>query len=90
MSDKIDRVVDLFSRIKSTSQAEEVATVLFAIDEIRSDAVQEMTNEEDFYKYLVDWKKRWNNPSNRESLAARSGFWRRPDGRISTLVMTCP
>jgi len=74
VNDKIDRVVDLFSRIKSTSQAEEVATVLFAIDEIRSDAVQEMTNEEDFYKYLVDWKKRWNNPSNRESLAGTIRF----------------
>ncbi|MDY0151078.1 MAG: macro domain-containing protein [Candidatus Cloacimonas sp.] len=67
---QITRLVDIFSRIKSTDQAEEVGTIMFALDELTHHGVHDLITELDFYKYVLNWKKGWDNPQKRESLAA--------------------
>ena len=59
---KINRTVDLFSRIKSTTQAEEVTTVLYAARKLKKDGNKgNSVSEQDIYNYILDWKKNWNN-----------------------------
>jgi hypothetical protein len=65
---KIDKTVDLFSRIKNTDQAEEVATVLYAVRKLKQEAVQEVS-EEDLYRYILGWKKSWDREDKRRSIA---------------------
>lgn len=57
---KIDKTVDLFSRIKSTEQAEEVTTILFASRQLKSEPNQSVS-ELDVYNYILNWKKSWDN-----------------------------
>ncbi|MDZ4121086.1 MAG: macro domain-containing protein, partial [Candidatus Cloacimonadaceae bacterium] len=66
---EIDRIVDLFSRIKNTRQAEEVTTVLYAVEDLTSGNVNKLTTEQDFFDYIVDWKKHWDTPEKKQSLA---------------------
>jgi len=66
----IERTVDLFSRIKSATQAEEMATILYAIDDLRSSSVNEMTTEQEFFDYIIRWKKHWNKPEKLQSIAS--------------------
>jgi O-acetyl-ADP-ribose deacetylase (regulator of RNase III)/uncharacterized protein YwgA len=56
---KIDKAVDLFSRIKSTQQAEEVLTVLFASRELRRSKQGGELGEQELNQYILDWKKSW-------------------------------
>jgi O-acetyl-ADP-ribose deacetylase (regulator of RNase III)/uncharacterized protein YwgA len=65
----IDSIVDLFSRIKSTAMAEEVGTIVFALNEL-TNAGQKMISEMEFYQYVLNWKKAWDRPEKRESLAS--------------------
>jgi exonuclease I len=44
---KIDKTVDLFSRIRSTEQAEEVATVLYAARQLKQDRANEEVSEQE-------------------------------------------
>lgn len=67
---QITRLVDIFSRIKTSDQAEEVGTIMFALDELTHHGVHDLISELDFYKYVLNWKKAWDNPQKRESLAA--------------------
>lgn len=67
---QITRLVDIFSRIKSSEQAEEVGTIMFALDELTHHGVHNLISELDFYKYVLNWKKAWDNPQKRKSLAA--------------------
>lgn len=65
---RIGKAVDLFSRIKSTEQAEEVVTVLFACRDLkRSHPGAELT-QDDLLKFILDWKKSWNKPEKVRSL----------------------
>lgn len=66
---KINKTVDLFSRIKTTEQAEEVTTVLYAARKLkqRSDATE--VSEDDLYRYVIDWKKSWDSEDKRRSIA---------------------
>ena len=57
---KIDKTVDLFSRIKSTAQAEEVTTVLFAARKLKTSSRDESVSEKDIYDYILEWKKDWH------------------------------
>jgi len=67
---KIDKTVDLFSRIRDTEQAEEVVTVLFASVQIkRGDRATEI-EEQQIYDYILDWKKAWNSPQKKEAVAS--------------------
>jgi O-acetyl-ADP-ribose deacetylase (regulator of RNase III)/uncharacterized protein YwgA len=56
---KISKTVDLFSRIKSTEQAEEVLTVLFASRQIKQARPGAELTEQDIYDFILDWKKSW-------------------------------
>jgi O-acetyl-ADP-ribose deacetylase (regulator of RNase III)/uncharacterized protein YwgA len=67
---KIDKTVDLFSRIKNTDQAEEVATVIFAVQSLKQERNPDEVSEADLFNYILDWKKLWKkDPSKQESLA---------------------
>jgi O-acetyl-ADP-ribose deacetylase (regulator of RNase III)/uncharacterized protein YwgA len=67
---KIDKTVDLFSRIKSTDQAEEVATVIFAVQSLKQERKPDEVTEADLFNYILDWKKLWKkDASKQESLA---------------------
>ena len=56
---------DLLSRIKSTEQAEMIATVLFSYDELCL-SHQEVT-ERQIFDHVINWKKRWRQEKeNRE------------------------
>lgn len=67
---KIDKTVDLFSRIKNTDQAEEVATVIFAVQNLKQERKPEEVSEADLFNYILDWKKLWKkDESKQHSLA---------------------
>ena len=56
---KIDKTVDLFTRIKNTDQAEEVATVIFAVQVLKQERKPDEVSEVDLFNYILDWKKLW-------------------------------
>lgn len=66
---KIAKTVDLFSRIKSTEQAEEVLTVLFASRQLKQARPNVELEERDLYDYILSWKKSWNSSSKHEAVA---------------------
>jgi hypothetical protein len=67
---KIDKTVDLFTRIKNTDQAEEVATVIFAVQKLKQERPPDEVSEIDLFNYILDWKKLWKNDLlKQESLA---------------------
>lgn len=74
---RIDKTVDLFSRIKNTDQAEEVMTVLFASRELKKAKPGEQVTEKELYDYILDWKKRWRTEEKQREVA----------GAIRNLVM---
>ena len=49
--------VDLFSRIKNTSQAEMIATVLFAYDQLKLSKIT--VSDSNIYEYVLNWKPHW-------------------------------
>jgi len=67
---RIDKTVDLFSRIKSTNQAEEVMTVLFASRELKKAKPGEQLTEKELYDYILDWKKRWRTEEKQREVAS--------------------
>lgn len=67
---KISKTVDLFSRIKSTEQAEEVVTVLFASREIKLARPNEEIAEQQLYDYVLEWKKSWRTEEKKHALAS--------------------
>jgi len=58
---KIAKTVDLFSRIKSTEQAEEVVTVLYASRQLKQIRPGEKIEEQQVLDYILNWKKSWSN-----------------------------
>lgn len=69
-SKKIDKVVDLFSRIKSTDQAEEVITVLFASRELKKTEPGKELAEQHLYDFILEWKKSWRTEEKRREVAS--------------------
>jgi len=67
---KIAKTVDLFSRIKSTVQAEEVLTVLFASRELKQSKRNGDVAEQDLQDYILDWKKSWRADDKKHALAS--------------------
>jgi O-acetyl-ADP-ribose deacetylase (regulator of RNase III)/uncharacterized protein YwgA len=67
---RIDKTVDLFSRIKNTDQAEEVMTVLFASRELKKAKPGESVTEKELYDYILDWKKRWRTEEKQREVAS--------------------
>jgi O-acetyl-ADP-ribose deacetylase (regulator of RNase III)/uncharacterized protein YwgA len=67
---KIDKTVDLFSRIKNTEQAEEVATVILAVQNLKQEKKPDEVSEADLFNYILEWKKLWKkHESKQHSLA---------------------
>jgi O-acetyl-ADP-ribose deacetylase (regulator of RNase III)/uncharacterized protein YwgA len=66
---KIAKAVDLFSRIKSTEQAEEVLTVLFASRELKRSKGDGNVAEQDLHSYILDWKKSWRADDKKHAVA---------------------
>lgn len=66
---RIAKVVDLFSRIKSTDQAEEMMTILFASRELKRERPDQPLTEQDLHSYIVEWKKGWATTDKQASLA---------------------
>ncbi len=66
---KIDKTVDLFSRIKSTEQAEEVATIIYACRWVKSRRPADSIAEQDILDYVLDWKPSWQSSEKREAVA---------------------
>lgn len=67
---KIDKTVDLFSRIKNTEQAEEVATVFFAVSKLKEDQNVQIVPESEVFDFVLAWKKAWNTDEKRTSIAS--------------------
>jgi O-acetyl-ADP-ribose deacetylase (regulator of RNase III) len=67
---KIDKTVDLFSRIKNTEQAEEVTTVLFAARKLKEKGNAQAVSEQDIYQYIIEWKKSWDKEDKRKAIAS--------------------
>jgi len=67
---KVIKTVDLFSRIKSTEQAEEVITVLFASRQLKQIRPTAEIKEQQLLDYILDWKKSWRNEDKRNALAS--------------------
>lgn len=51
------KTVDLFGRVKSTDQAEVIATVLFSYDQLVKK--METISDKDVYDFVLDWKLHW-------------------------------
>lgn len=66
---KVDKTVDLFSRIKTTEQAEEVATIIFACRQIKARPDTGPVTEQRILDYVVDWKPSWRQEPKRETVA---------------------
>ncbi|MDQ2082046.1 macro domain-containing protein [Xanthobacteraceae bacterium Astr-EGSB] len=67
---KITKAVDLFSRIKSTEQAEEVLTVFFAARELKQSKHNGDVAEQDLHDYILDWKKTWRTDEKKHAVAS--------------------
>jgi len=63
---KIKKTVDLFSRIKNTEQAEEVATVIFSVQKLKSEKDPSKVTELDLFNYVLEWKKTWKNDVSKQ------------------------
>lgn len=67
---KIEKTVDLFSRIKSTEQAEEVTTILFATRQLKNQSEDKNVSEMEVFDYIRNWKKTWDNSQKMEAVAS--------------------
>lgn len=67
---KIAMTVDLFSRIKSTEQAEEVLTVLYASRQLKLSRQGQEVTEQQLLDYILDWKKAWATDEKHAAIAA--------------------
>lgn len=67
---KVTKVVDLFSRIKSTDQAEEVFTVLYASRHLKQADPEREITEEELLGYILDWKKSWNTDEKKAAISS--------------------
>ena len=67
---KITKAVDLFSRIKTTKQAEEVLTVLYASRQLKQEMGVDTVAEQDIYDYVLDWKKSWQTEEKKHAVAS--------------------
>jgi O-acetyl-ADP-ribose deacetylase (regulator of RNase III)/uncharacterized protein YwgA len=68
--DKVNKAVDLFSRMKNTEQAEEVMTVLFASRQLMKAHPKQQVAEQQLYNYILAWKKAWRTEEKKKALAS--------------------
>ncbi len=65
---KIDKVTDLFMRIKNSEQAEEVTTVFYVIRKLKKE--KPMVSENEIYDKILQWKKHWDQPEKKQAIAS--------------------
>ncbi len=63
---KINKTVDLFSRIKNTDQAEEIATVIYTVQKLKTEHPQNEVSEQDVFDYILEWKKSWSKQPSKQ------------------------
>ena len=61
----MEKTVDLFGRIKSTEQAEVMATVLYSYDELNAKKTHKISDK-DVYDFVMDWKPYWEQEKKYE------------------------
>ena len=61
-----NKVFDLLSRVKSTDQAEVLATILFSFDKLSE---KEQPTEQQIFDYVLQWKPRWKNQKESDLIA---------------------
>ncbi|MBN2183430.1 MAG: macro domain-containing protein [Sedimentisphaerales bacterium] len=66
----IEKVTDLFIRIKNTDQAEEVSTVLFTIKKLKRESNRERIPEKEVFDYILQWKKSWDTDQKKVEVAS--------------------
>ncbi len=66
----IEKVTDLFVRIKNTNQAEEVSTILFSSRQLKQETKRDRVSEEEIFDYIMNWKKKWNTEAKKHSVAS--------------------
>lgn len=66
----IEKVTDLFVRIKNTDQAEEVSTVLYSIRKLKQETNRDKVSEEEIFDYILNWKKTWNTEEKKHAVAS--------------------
>ena len=66
---KIAKVTDLFSRVKTTEQADEVLSVLFASRQFKRAHPQAAVTEQQLYDFILAWKKTWTSDEKQRALA---------------------
>ena len=64
---KISKTVDLFSRIKNTDQAEKVATVIFAVHDLKSKRDPDEVSEQDLFDQVLEWKRVWKEDARKRT-----------------------
>ncbi|MEA2736131.1 MAG: hypothetical protein QOE14_2582 [Humisphaera sp.] len=67
---RINKTVDLFSRIKDTEQAEEVMTILYASRQLKGGDPEREIAEEQLYDYILEWKKAWRTDEKKQAVAS--------------------
>lgn len=65
---KIEKTVDLFCRIKDTSQAEEVTTVFYSIRKLKE--TKSRVSEDDLYNHILSWKPHWDTEEKKQAIAS--------------------
>ncbi|HOT73843.1 MAG TPA: macro domain-containing protein [Anaerohalosphaeraceae bacterium] len=66
----IEKVSDLFMRIKSTEQAEEVSTVLYSIRRLKQETQKDRISEREIYDFILKWKKNWDTSQKKYAVAS--------------------
>jgi len=69
-SSVIEKITDLFVRIKNTNQAEEVSTVFYTIQKLRKETKRERISEKEVFDYIINWKKSWDTDEKKQALAS--------------------
>lgn len=57
-----NKTFQLFRRIKDTTQAELITTILFSYDSLKEE--YDVVTETMIYQYVIDWKKRYSDKKN--------------------------
>lgn len=66
---KVAKTVDLFSRIKTTEQAEEVATIIYACQVLKPRRANGSVAEQDILDYVLEWKPAWQAAEKASAVA---------------------
>ncbi len=65
----IEKITDLFVRIKNTAQAEEVSTVLYATKKLKEENKTQKISEREIFDYVLRWKKSWDTDQKKQEVA---------------------